>query len=184
MDTLKELLGEVALELGAQAGPRELARALLEEALARPDATAVLYPAVLSWVADAGRDWVRDAEQRAFSQEPGGLEEARNPNAKRPPGPYVNPAQTAMQNLLVQNCYVEGHGLVPWGMMTAAYHQVRAAYLTRVRDSYVAGVSATIRRHAAAAALLDGSGCTDLNEYAAVYGALPADLAESEGGMS
>lgn len=96
----------------------------------------------------------------------------RNPQPIR----SLNPADEAMRRLLMDTCYVQGYGEVPWGAMTADLHQIRAAYLERRRDMFITGINATIRRHNFAAGLLTESGCADLNAYADRYGRLPDEI--------
>jgi hypothetical protein len=165
MDILKELLTRIREEAGTGTGPRELARLVLERILTRPDAVQVLLPAVTAFVKDAERDRVREREHRAFGDGS---------------GPYANPAEEAMRALLAERAYVPGHGMVPWGQLTGAYHQLRVQYLTEMIARYTASNRATIRRHQAAARLLESSGCTTLDDYAFQFGALPAELDPQE----
>jgi len=156
MDVLKELLSRTVAETGGRE-PRELARLLLERVLARPDAVQVLLPAVLPLVRDAERERARSPRHRAPD---GGQEQ------------YANPAEEAMRALLAEKAYVPGHGMVPWGEMTVAYHRLRVQYL----DDMVARYRAVIRRHQAAVRVLESSGTATLDDYAFRFGALPAEL--------
>ena len=184
---LTELLDKVRDSMGPLALPADLARGLLEEALASPDARELLIQAVFPWVHAQERARVREAEKGAIA----GPKNARNPvderpaaagegpNAPRSPEPSrLNPAQREMSDFLAQRCYVPEHGMVPWGAMTADLHRARVAYLARLRDGFVAGTNATIARHSYAIGLLEETGFANLDSYAAAYGDLPAELGE------
>jgi hypothetical protein len=168
-DILTDLIASWRGDLGPDADPGELTDRLLDTVLKMQPVTAreLLRPVILPWVrkAEADRNKVLKSEQRVF-----GYGAARHGNV----------AQEAMRALLVGTCYVEGHGLVPWGAMTVLHHGIRVAFLERTRDAYVAGVNATITRHGRAGQLLTDSGFTDLNAYVAEFGELPDDLMDEE----
>ncbi len=187
--TLIHLLNKARDTLGPEALPGDLATWVMNEALSWPDAADVLMPALFSWVHAQERSRVRSTEQEAFAgatgpsgqQDPSGSRPAdgKGPSSARKPGTTrPNPADEAMRRLLAERDYVPGHGMVPWGQMTASMHQLRADYVTRLRDNYVTGVNSSIRRHRLAAGLLDDSGCVDLDEYTQLYGELPDALTE------
>jgi hypothetical protein len=159
-------------QLHPGAGPQELADWLLDQAVSQ--GTGVLYPAVLNWVIAEERNRVRAAEQQAFTRD-NGPGETRDPETVRP-FPYVNPAQESMKQLLAERAYVPGHGMVPWGELTAGFHEIRIGYLEERKRRFVSGVNATVARHRAAVAVLAGSGCPDLNAYLTRFGGLPEDL--------
>lgn len=186
--TLNDLLGKAREISGGNALPGDLANYVLDEALGRPDAYELLIPAVYAWVRTAERERVAEHERDVFA----GPIPPRNPARERPAAPGfsgpmiarnpgtlrpLNPAEEAMKRLLADTCEVPGHGRVPWGAMTAELHRLRIDLLGRLRDRYVAGTNATIRRHSFAIGLLEESGCADLNAYVAEYGELPDDLA-------
>jgi hypothetical protein len=170
---LRELLAREREKLGGTVPAEALAQRLIDLVRDGQVPLEALYPAVQGYVSKVERTLARGVEREVFS----GPAQTRSPEASRPQDdPKVNPAEAAMRALLEESCYVPGHGLVPWGEMTAGLHELRATYLTRVRDNFTAGMTAVIRRHSYAAGLLAESGCADLNEYAEEYGELPSYL--------
>jgi hypothetical protein len=167
MEILTKLLGMALADAGEDPDPRELSVRVVNLLLGMDPAETreALVHVVLPWVkqAEKERARMRETEKRAFEERPA---------SER----HGNPAQEAMRRLLDGRCYVPGHGLVPWGEMTAQYHHIRIRYLQERLKSFTEGTLATIRRHEFAVGLLEESGCADLAEYAAEYGELPEML--------
>jgi hypothetical protein len=174
--TLAELLDGARAMLGPEASAEELTDMVLSLAW-QQQLPGALFPAVRTWVADAERMRVRGKESTAFDGPAAGRSRSEQRRLTRQGRrPYVNPAEAQVRQLLEETCYVEGHGMVRWGDMTVRYHEIRADFLARVRNAYVAGVNATIARHQAAVAALQEADCATLDEYAARNGSLPDGL--------
>jgi hypothetical protein len=154
-NVLAGILRHVQEVMGSQAAADELASRLVQEVFqVNPGgAQDILLPAVTAYVRQQlqERTEVLRLEKRVFSGE-------------RDAG-YVNPAEDGMRKLLRDTCYVPGHGMVPWGDMTAEFHELRIGYLEARKRAFAAGIDDTVRRHRAAIGILKESGCRTLNEY-------------------
>jgi hypothetical protein len=152
---LTGLLRQAQAALGDRAAADELAFRLVQEVFRLDPGTAqdILLPAVTAYVKQQlqERSEVLRLEKRVFS----GVRDTE----------YVNPAEDGMRKLLRDTCYVPGHGMVPWGEMTAEFHELRIGYLEGRKAAFIAGIDDTVSRHRAAIGILEESGCRTLNEY-------------------
>jgi hypothetical protein len=152
---LTGLLRQAQAALGEGPSPEDLAFRVMQEVfkLDIRQTGDILLPAVTTWVQKQlqERSEVLRLEKRVFS----GVRDTE----------YVNPAEDGMRKLLRDTCYVPGHGMVPWGDLTAELHELRIGYLEARKAAFIAGIDDTVSRHRAAIGILEESGCRTLNEY-------------------
>jgi len=168
-DILANLVASWREDLGPDADAGTLTDRVLDTVITMEpwQVRELLRPLVIPWVRkhESERARVRAAEARAFSPRAGSA--------------VPNPAELAMRKLLSERCFVPGHGLVPWGTMTAEFHRLRIGYLSEQLRRITDGTKAAIKRHEFTIGLLKESGCPDLDEYARRYGGLPETLTEA-----